>query len=120
MNRSSTAKNYLCVWQQFNECLLQLDHRPKDWEDRVAFFCAHLIEHKKVQSSTLKSYISAIKHMLRCNDYTWRDEKVWLHALTKSCKMVNDTIYTRFPIHFKLLELILFELHRSVISQDKP
>ena len=120
MNRSSTAKNYLCIWRQLNKFLIQLDHIPDQWEDRVAFFCAYLIEVKKVQSSTLKSYISAIKHTLKCDKYEWKDERVWLNALTRSCKLANDRIATRFPIHFKLLEAILFEIQRSEIGKTQP
>ena len=119
-NRGSTARNYLCIWRQFNSFLIKLDHKPKDWEDRVAFFCAFLIEEWNIQSSTLKSYISAIKHTLKCDGYKWKDEKVRLGALTRSCKLKNDCIQTRFPIHFKLLEMILFELGRSVIKCNQP
>ena len=44
-----------------------------------------------VQSSTLKSYFSAIKHVLE--DWmaiNWDDNKVLLSTLVRGCKLVND------------------------------
>ena len=100
----------LCIWRSLNHFLIRLDVVPYDWESRVAYFAAYLVNIKKVQSSMLRSYISAIKHILKCDGYEWNDQKIWLNALLRACKLANDTIETRFPIHFKLLEMILFEL----------
>ena len=119
LNRSSTAKNYLCIWCQFNSFLIQLDHMLKEWEERVAFFCTYLIDTKKLQSSTLKLYISAIKFSLKCEGHQWDDRKVWLDSLIRSCKLCNDHVHTRFLIHFKLFELMPFELSWSVVSHDQ-
>ena len=71
----------------------------------------------KIQSSTLRSYISAIKYTLKCDNYEWDDQKVWLDALIRSCKLANDHLTPRFPIHYKLLELLLFELQRIFNQQ---
>ena len=89
----------------------------KFWEDRVALFCAYLVEERNVQSATLRSYVSAIKFTLRCDNYKWQDERVWLQALFKSCRKLNDVHSPRFPIHFSLLELILFEVDRLYDQQ---
>ena len=40
-----------------------------------------------------------------------------LNILTKSCRILNDTISTRLPIHLGLLELLLFELGRMFKEQ---
>ena len=120
MNRDLTARNYFSIWRQFNKFLIKLDHIPHSWEDRVAFFCAHLIEQRNIQSQTLKSYILAIKHTLRCDKYHWKDEKVWLGPLTRSSLLKNDEVHTRFPMHFKLLEIILFEIGQTVIADSQP
>ena len=90
---------------------------PKLWEERVALFVAYLVEFKNIQSSTLRSYVSAIKFTLKCDNYKWQEEKVWLHALFRSCKQTNDTVGSKFPIHFKLLEIILFEVERKFDQQ---
>ena len=106
----------MSIWRQFNKFLIRLDFLPEFWEDRVAAFAAYLIDFVKVQSSTLRSYISAIKHMLRCEDYEWCESRVWLGSLIRSCKLTNDVPSTRFPIHYKLLEIILFEVQQKLAS----
>ena len=116
-HRDTTSKNYFCIWRIFNKFLVCLDILPETWEERVALFCAHLVERVKVQSSTLKCYISVIKHVLKCNGHKWSEEKVWLNSLVSSCRNLNDRISTRLPIHYKLLELLLFELSRIFETQ---
>ena len=96
---------------------MRLDTLPDSWEERVALFRAYLVEYRKIKSTTLRCYISAIKHTLKCNGYKWRDEVVWLNSLIRSCKKIKNTVYTRFPIHFKLLEMILFEIGRKFKCQ---
>ena len=114
--RNSTANNYLAVWRKFNDFVQRLDIRPKSWEDRACLYGAFLID-KGIQSSTLKSYMSAIKHTLLDNGYKWNDDLVLLNTMTKACKVMNNRITTRFPIHKNLLETIVFELHRLLRQQ---
>ena len=71
-----------------------------------------------MHSSSIKSYISAIKRILIDDGYEWRDKKVYLTALTKACKLVNDGVKTRLPITCGLLELILFEFQRILDRQE--
>ena len=111
-NRKSTVKNYHHIWCKFNEFLINLDVRPKTWEDRVCLFGAHLVK-KGVQSATLKSYFSAIKHTLKNDNYEWNDNKVCLTALARACRLKNDHVKTRLPIQFGLFELLLFEIERK-------
>ena len=61
--RDSTRHNYYTVWKLFSKFMLRLDHRPTDWSDRVTLFMGYLLQ-KKYQSTTVKSYISAIKAVL--------------------------------------------------------
>ena len=110
-NRISTSKAYLNIWRQSNKFLIQLDSKPKTWEDRVTMFIAFKID-KGMQSSTVKSYISAIKKILIDDGYFWEDKKMILGSLTKACKIVNDSVRTRLPIQCSLLELILFKIER--------
>ena len=112
-NRSSTNRNYISIWKHFNRFLIRLDYMPESWESRTAMFSAHLIEDHRIQSSTLKSYISAIKFTLKNDNYKWKDNEVWLSALTRSCKKVNDRMHMRLPIQFNLFKLLLFEVQRS-------
>ena len=72
---------------------------------------------KGIQSSTLKSYFSAIKGTLVDDGYNWDSSKVLVSTLTRACRLVNDRVRTRFPIQDKLLEMILFELQRMFSAQ---
>ena len=63
----------------------------------------------------IRSYISAIKGFLRDDGYKWQEDTVilsTLNTLTKACKLQNDRFCCRMPIHWKLLELILYEVER--------
>ena len=117
--RESTARNYLAIWRQFNKFLLSLDRMPETWEYRTTLFLGYLIE-KGFQSSTIRSYVSAIKRTLTLIKYKWDDVKVELASLTKACKLKNDVVHTRLPIHCGLLELILFEIRRHFGKVNQP
>ena len=114
--RKSTSANYLAVWRQFNKFLIQLDRRPRLWEDRVAMFCAHLIENG-AQSQTVKSYVSAIKSVLKGDGYQWNDNQVLLESLIGACRLQNDTVKCHLPIRVGLLEILLFEIQRKFADQ---
>ena len=103
-NRKSTVKTYLNVWRQFNKFVLSLDKMPDSWEARATLFIAYLIDQGK-QSASIKSYVSAIKKLLVSDGYKWKDEEVLLNSLTKACRMINDRVRTRLPIHCGLFEL---------------
>ena len=115
-NPMSTQQNYLGIWRNFNKFLLHLEKVPRLWEQRTILFCAHLVD-TGLQSSTIKSYISAIKGVLCDDDYQWSENQFVLHTLTKACKNVNDRVHIHRPIRKGVLEVILFELGR--IFQDQ-
>ena len=71
--RDSTTKTYLSVWRQLNKFVISLDYKTDlSWEQRTVLFGAYLVD-KGIQSSTLKSYFSAIKHILKQDGYDWND-----------------------------------------------
>ena len=115
--RESTKKNYLGIWHHFNRFINRLDILPNKWEQRMVLFVAHLVD-QGLQSATVKSYISAIKCMLRDDDYDWDDNHVLLNTFTRVCHMTNYTVHLRRPIKQPLLELILYEL--ACIFQQQP
>ena len=81
-NRDTTNQNYLSIWRHFNKFLIRLDCVPNTWEERAILFCAHLNE-QGLQSATIRSYISAIKSVVRNDDYEWDDHQILLTTLTK-------------------------------------
>ena len=109
--RQSTTDNYIAVWRLFNKFLIRRDRRPTKWEDSLALYCAYLIENGN-QSSTVKSYVSAIKSILKDDGYSWNENTLLISSLTRACKLVNDSVRCRLPIQSRLLDMILFETHR--------
>ena len=105
-NRESTRNNYHCVWRIFNEFYIRLDNKPRSWEDRLVLFVAYLIKDKK-KSSTIRSYISAIKAVLQADGIDIKEDKYLISSLTRACKYVNDQVRICLPIHKNLLHIIL-------------
>ena len=116
-NRNLTTKMYLSVWRLFNRFVMSLDIRPKLWEDRTILFIGYLVD-KGMQSTTVKSYVSAIKRMLVDDGYPWEDGKILLTSLTKACRIINDQVMHRLPIRCGLLELILFKVRCRFASDQ--
>ena len=111
--------NYLSIWRQLNKFLINLDAVDKinlSWEQRTALFGAYLVD-GGVQSSTLKSYFSAIKHILKQDGYQWDENKALLSSLVKGCKMENERVKIRLPIQKGLMEMLLFEIERLYNKQ---
>ena len=111
-NRNSTKATYHKVWTKFNEFIIRLDRIPRTWESRTALYCAFLVVEKGLKSTTVKSYISAIKSVLIADNYEWDNGSLLLNTITKSCKIKNDTIKTRLPIRISLLEIMLCDMQR--------
>ena len=110
-NSSNTKRTYHSIWRNFNNFVIRLAYKPRYWEDRVSLFLAYMVE-KGAQSSTIKSYTSAIKAVLVDDGYQWDNQRILLTTLTKACRLHNDRVMTRLPIQCRLLELILFEIQR--------
>ena len=105
-NRKSTKKTYYNVWKKFNQFYIRLDKKPKSWEDRLILFVGYLISDNK-QSSTIRSYISAIRSVLTEDGVILNENKYLLTSLTKACRLKNDKVKTRFPVQKGVLKLLL-------------
>ena len=66
----------------------------------------YLIENKK-KSSTIKSYISAIRSVLAEDGVILNDNKSLLTSLTKARRLKNDKVQTRLPIQKGVLKILL-------------
>ena len=91
---------------------------PSSWESRVALYVAYLFT-KGAQSATVKSYISAIKSFLLEDGYEWQQKTFLFSALTKSCKLHNDTVRTRLPIQKDLLNILLDEIEEWAYENNQ-
>ena len=106
-HRSTTRRNYYSVWKSFNKFFVALDRKPEDWEHRLLLFAAYLINQGK-QSTTVKSYISAIKAVLRNINVKINENTCLLNSLTRACRLLNDTtVRLRLPINREMLNIIL-------------
>ena len=66
----------------------------------------------------MKSYVSAIKAVLREDGIYVNEDKCLLSSLTKACKYENDHVRTRLPICTDLLQLILNRLDTLFVSEQ--
>ena len=114
--RATTERNYQCVWICFNKFFVRLDRKPTNWEDRLVLFVGFLVEEQK-QSSTIRSYILAIRAVLLDNDIELNENQYLLKSLTKACKIVNDKIRHRFPIRKSLVMVILYQIDLLYATQ---
>ena len=116
-HRDSTRETYYWVWKQFARFYQRLDHRPESWEERIVLFVGHLIKQKK-QSSTIRTYFSALRAVLKIDDIELNENLFLINALTKACKLKNDRIRTRQPITRGLLNRIVGEVERYYESPE--
>ena len=114
--RDTTLANYYGIWKHFNEFFIKLDTKPRTWEDRLILFVGHLINNNR-KSSTIKSYISAIKTVLRLDGEHIDEDKYLLKSLTRACKLNNDKVNTRLPIQKGMLAIILNQTELRFQSQ---
>ena len=66
----------------------------------------YLIERKR-KSTTIKSYISAIKSVLADDGIELNEDRFLLTSLTKACRLVNDHVRTRLPIQKGMLNILV-------------
>ena len=114
-HRGSTRKSYLAVWKIFNEFFVRLDRKPIAWADRITLFVGYLVNSNK-KSSTVRSYISAIKAALSYIGVEVNENKVLIGALTKACKLKNDKIQVKILIRKSFLHTLVKKVDELFIS----
>ena len=117
-HRDSTKRNYSAVWKLFNQFFLRLYYYPRMWEQCLVLVIGYLIQTKK-QSSTVKSYISAIKAVLKINQIELTEDQYLISSLTKACRLKNDCIRTRLPIGRDLLSLLLQKMKKFYLNNGQ-
>ena len=116
--RDSTRQTYYRIWKLFAQFYLRLDHKPKYWEDRLTLFTAFLIE-KKLKSSTVKSYLSAIKAVLTEDEIEFSENTFLLNSLTRACRIRNDQYIPKLPIHKSLLKLLIDQITKWFAGRNQ-
>ena len=110
--RNTTRQNYLKIWRLFNQFIIRLDAKPDNWADRLTLFVGNLVNQNK-QSKTIKSYISAVKAILKENRIKVKEDSFALSSMTRACRIRNDKAKVRLPIN---KEILLKILHRISIK----
>ena len=95
----------MSVWKNFNEFFIRLDVKPATWEERIILFAGHLIGEKK-QSQTVRSYVSAIKAILKIDGIVVNEDKILLHSIIRACRLHQD----RYRIHLPIQKSLLFSI----------
>ena len=116
-HRASTRVNYHQIWKKFNEFFIKLDIKPNSWEDRLILFVGFLVDQNR-KSSTIKSYISAIKTVLREDGVELNENNFLLKSLTNACRLKNDYVKIRLPITKNVLYLLNEQL--ANLFHDQP
>ena len=80
-------------------------------------FKAHLVEIGR-QSSTAKTYISAIKAVLVMEGISLKAENYELRALTRACRRIKDRVKMRLPIGKRLIRLLLDKIDVMLEKQN--
>ena len=115
--RDSTRQTYYRIWKLFNKFLIRLDNMPKEWEERLVLFIGFLIENE-LQSSTVKTYLSAIKGVLVENNIRIQEDRFLLMSLTRACKIKNDICTVRLPIRKNLFNAIIKKIEQYFGSEE--
>ena len=79
----------------------------------------YLVDTKK-KSTTVRSYISAIKMVLLAEGIKLKEDKYLLNSLTRACKYMNDRVVPKLPTWKNLLNIILnttYELYMNTSNQ---
>ena len=66
-----------------------------------------------------KLLISIENTLSKTDGYKWDNDKLLLNIIARACKIKNDVVKVRFPIHMGLLEQILFEIER-IFGETQP
>ena len=118
-NRESTKNNYYGIWKHFNQFFIKLDIKPNTWEERIVLFVGYLIN-KGRKSTTVRSYISALRAVLKEDGQVLNEDVFLLNSLTRACKITNDRVKTRLPIKKGLLCLMIDKLENSFYKSPQP
>ena len=67
---------------------------------------------KNLQSSMVRTYVSAIRSVLAKDNIKLNDDTFLLKSLIRACKFQNDQVIARFPIYKGILHMLLKEAQR--------
>ena len=117
-HKNSTKTVYFSIWRKFNKFVIRLDDMPPTWEERTSLYVGYLAD-TGTKSSTIKTYISAIKSVLADDKYEWNEADVQFTALTRACRLTRDRVKIRLPITHGLLDVLLNKLEDIFLKRNQ-
>ena len=72
------------------------------------------------QSQTVRSYVSAIRAILAEDGIELNQNEFLLSSLTRACKINNNRVKTRLPIHKNLLKQIILKTNDYFMAKAQP
>lgn len=114
-----TKQMYHRIWCNFNRFLLCFDDLPTSWEEKLVLYATFLADIGNA-SSTVATYMSAIRYVLRHDGVELNDESCQLASIIKACKLHNDVVTVRMPIGLNLHNLIIGEIDKIFLSRGQP
>ena len=114
-NRDSTRRNYHSIWKIFAKFYIKLNVRPDNWEDRITLFAGYLVS-KKRKASTVNSYVSALKSVLRESVIEIAEDRFLLKSLMRACRYkkvywsIGDSLFRRKYFTDYWMQLMKFSL----------
>ena len=82
----------------------------------MSLFVGYLIDNKK-QSSMVRSYVCAIKSVLRDHGIQVKEDQYLIASLIKACRIINDKVHARLPIKKGMLGVLLKSLNKLFSCQ---
>ena len=116
---NTTRATYYKIWKLFGKFYAKLDIKLETWEDKILLFVGYLIDNN-CKSSTVRSYVSALKGVLAESDIIIHEDRFLLSSLTRACRIQNDRVINRFPIYKQLLHLILDKIEEHFSETKEP
>ena len=116
-HRDSTRANYHRIWKAFNKFYIQLDQKPKPWDDRIMLYVAYLIDTNH-RPATIKSYVLAIRAVLKNLGVCLVKDNAVLASLLRACRLKNNQIQTRLPIRKGLMQILISSVDRLFQPQS--
>ena len=115
-HHNSMKMNYYGIWKNFNNFIIKLDVKPRNWEDRIVLYVTFLIQNNR-KSSTIKSYISAIKAVLYNGGVKLSEDSTLFASLTRACHLKNDVVHAKIPM--SLIRLLIKALAEKYEVQPR-
>ena len=85
-----SKRTYYQAWHNFNNFIIYLDGWPETWEERLVMFTTNLIEVGHPEP-TIRSYVSAVKEILKEDGVEIDNNSVELTAIFKIVQICQAT-----------------------------